>query len=186
LIYSNLEKINKAKGNEIGLKNLKNFSNLLENKNNENRNNNINESLSENSLCVKCGCKGEVSNCHKCSMIVCNKCSDICNNRKSNHVNKRFCNSCITICSLCDLNKNCNDCIKKCFSKYCDNLFCNICFDKNKHQVRKEESKCKFYRCENCNVDSNCIIRTLYCASCDKRACYKCLKKDHSGHINFK
>jgi len=207
--------LNLLENNNINLNNLNNNNININNNNNNNTNpisfnykqiinidllngksknniniNNINTSneniiKSQNSNCSKCGKKDDITICDNCGIRICERCADKCTNKKSNHVNKKFCSSCLNICSLCDMNKNCKDCIKNCFSKLCNNLFCVVCFDKNKHQIRKEDSKCRFYRCEACNVDSNCIIQTLYCATCDKRVCYKCLKKDHTGHINF-
>lgn len=187
-IYSNLETINNQKGLENGI-NISTISKNIEIRRNSNQSqsNKSNNNLIqlENSHCSKCSNRMEIYSCFKCNTSICKMCSDFCSNRKSNHTGKRFCNDCMNLCSLCSVNKTCSECSKKCFSKSCNNLFCTICYDRNKHQVRKEDTKCKFYKCETCNNDSNCIIRTIYCANCDKRVCHKCLSKDHKGHLRF-
>lgn len=124
--------------------------------------------------------------CGNCSVTICKNCSKQCTNKNYNHINNNYCGDCFAQCSLCMETKQCRSCTKKCFCKNCSNLLCNSCFDKNKHQLRPETTNCKFYKCDNCQTDANCIMTTVYCAKCDRRVCVNCFHKDHKTHVIMK
>ena len=126
------------------------------------------------------------NNCGFCSSELCRSCSTQCPNKNFDHPINIFCKECITKCSLCLASKNCIICIKKCFSKSCNNVLCNSCYDRNKHQVRAINTVCKFYKCDGCKTEANCILTTIYCAKCDRRVCKECYQKSHKDHIILK
>jgi hypothetical protein len=123
------------------------------------------------------------ASCGSCLSKLCKNCLVTCPNKNFDHQGKLYCKSCFISCTLCLETRQCKDCIKKCFFKNCSNYFCNFCFEKNKHQVRPENTNCRFYKCESCQTDSNCILATVYCGKCDKRVCKNCFQKDHKAHI---
>lgn len=124
--------------------------------------------------------------CGSCNAPLCKQCSLQCINKNFDHPVNNFCKDCFSKCELCLESKQCNNCSKKCFHKLCDNYFCNNCFDKNKHQMRPENSNCRFYKCDSCLTDANCILITIYCPKCDRRVCRNCYHKDHKTHVYLK
>ena len=120
--------------------------------------------------------------CGDCALYLCKNCSKQCQNKNYSHVNINFCNLCFAVCSLCREMKQCRMCTKKCFYKNCSNLICNTCYDRNKHQLRPENTNCKFYKCDGCQTDANCIMTTVYCQKCDRRVCTNCFHNDHKAH----
>lgn len=144
--------------------------------------------LSALNSCFNCNEINDTIICFSCKNKVCRACTGICKSKKSSeHLNQNqiFCKDCIKLCFLCGKNSQCLDCSKKCFSKECKNYYCSICIDKNKHQQRTENTNCRFYKCESCNTDSNCIMSTIYCSLCDRRICRNCLSREHINHISF-
>lgn len=121
--------------------------------------------------------------CGSCSMGICKKCSKSCLNKQFDHPNSTLCPDCVVSCVLCKDSKHCKTCIKKCFYKNCNNFLCFTCYDKNKHQLRPENTNCKFYKCDNCSTDANCIMTTVYCGTCDKRVCKNCFHNVHRLHM---
>lgn len=118
--------------------------------------------------------------CNHCQQLLCQNCSKQCPNKSYNHTNNYYCKSCVTIsCILCRLPKNCKTCVQKCFYSGCEHKFCSQCYDKNKHQIRTANTNCQFYKCDNCNTDTNCILTTIYCSKCDRRICNNCFYEKH-------
>lgn len=145
--------------------------------------------MESSSLCTHCNIELTdtfQNKCNSCSKTLCKQCSMQCGNKHYNHPNNYFCKDCFATCCLCLESKQCKICIKKCFFKACDNLLCNTCYEKNKHQLRPENTNCKFYKCDSCNTDANCILTTVYCPKCDRRVCKNCFHKDHKIHFNTK
>lgn len=91
---------------------------------------------------------------------------------KSNSINK---------CEICN-SEICLSCSHKCFFKECKNYFCNTCFEKNKHQMRKETLDCKLTRCKECMSVGFCLMTTKECDSCEKRICKECFFHNHIHH----
>jgi hypothetical protein len=147
------------------------------------------ENISRMKTSLNCKiCTAEVpdsinTRCGFCSFAICKKCSKTCLNKSFDHPNNTYCPDCIVSCVLCKDSKQCKTCIKKCFHKNCNNYLCSTCFDKNKHQLRPENTNCKFYKCDNCSTDANCIMSTVYCGACDKRVCKNCFHSVHRLHI---
>jgi hypothetical protein len=145
--------------------------------------------IKENANELKCKqCNTEVTEtqrCASCQDFICKSCIKNCNNTQTPHTVNGFCPTCLYVkCVLCREAKNCKICIKKCFHMNCPNTFCNACYDKNKHQVRPENTNCRFYKCDSCQTDTNCIMTTIYCAKCDRRICKDCYFNHHLGHNN--
>lgn len=138
--------------------------------------------------CRLCNGNTELSTCDCCKYRACSSCTTTCQNENSDHADEDtiLCKECIKLCSLCGLNSQCIKCSKKCFYKDCHFYFCNFCSEKNKHQIRPQTTNCKFYKCESCNIDANCIMNTLYCSICDRRICRNCLQSSHMSHIKFR
>jgi hypothetical protein len=121
-----------------------------------------------------------ISHCGYCTSVLCQDCGSPCPNKKDKHENNFYCKACVTItCVLCRIPKCCKFCVKKCFYKECDQVFCDNCYEKNKHQTRNETTNCRFYKCDSCNTDTNCILTTIYCTPCDKRICKNCYFNKH-------
>ena len=123
--------------------------------------------------------------CGFCSAALCRNCGTQCPNQTFDHTINNYCKECFVQCSLCLEYKQCKSCIKKCFYKSCNNLLCNKCYDRNKHQLRPANTICRFYKCDGCQTDSNCILTTIYCAKCDRRICKTCFHSSHRGHVNL-
>jgi hypothetical protein len=122
--------------------------------------------------------------CAFCSLAICHECAQQCLNKSYDHPRNSYCPDCIISCLLCKNDKLCRTCVRKCFFKGCDNYLCTACYDKNKHQLRPESTNCKFFKCDNCQTDGNCIMTTVYCGgSCDKRVCRNCFQAKHREHI---
>jgi hypothetical protein len=135
-------------------------------------------------VCIQCNLNSVSENdkCGLCNNLICKSCSQSCTNTLYDHMNNNFCAKCFAQCVLCQLVKQCKACIKKCFSKNCQNTLCQSCVDKNKHQLRTDAINCSFYRCDSCQTDGNCIMTTLYCGPCDKRFCKNCFYDKHLAH----
>jgi hypothetical protein len=135
-------------------------------------------------VCFQCNQNSLTENdkCGICNSLICKNCSQSCTNTTYDHMNNNFCAKCFAQCILCQQVKQCKSCIKKCFSKNCQNTLCQPCVDKNKHQLRTDAINCSFYRCDSCQTDGNCIMTTLYCGPCDKRFCRNCYYGKHLLH----
>jgi hypothetical protein len=136
------------------------------------------------SICKQCGTSVlQTQRCGFCHDFLCKNCTKACTNIQSQHNSNGYCQSCVTIqCILCQEAKHCKACVKHCFYVNCSNAFCSACYDKNKHQIRPDNTNCRFYKCDSCNTDTNCIMTTIYCAKCDKRICKDCYFKIHLAH----
>lgn len=106
-----------------------------------------------------------------------------CENLTKCHFKGPFCGHCIQQCKLCGLSSNCKDCLNKCYYKNCQNYLCNKCMNMNLHQKRSENTDCRFFTCEGCKANLNCIMTTAYCTKCEKRICAKCYQGAHKTHI---
>jgi len=127
--------------------------------------------------------KNHLITCEKCRQIVCSNCKTDCINQINHDIKtKIYCRNCSSKCTLCENPNICLGCLKKCFFKSCDNYFCTICYQRNQHQIRSENTNCKFYSCDSCKSNSNCIFTTVYCSVCDRRICKSCYNKDHRTH----
>jgi len=149
---------------------------IIQNSSNISQNNSV--------LCQLCNSDVEINSnkCGNCGSVLCKKCSQQCPNKNFSHIYNAICAKCLIPCSICKVVNQCRACTKKCFYKMCQNNLCNLCFDKNKHQVRPEHTNCKFYKCDSCQTDANCIMTTVYCLSCDRRVCVACFVKSHKAH----
>lgn len=126
--------------------------------------------------------------CDNCRQPVCVNCKFQCS-YKHNHessTSKNYCGNCQKRCTLCENVNICIGCLKKCFYKGCENVFCAVCYQRNQHQIRSENTNCKFYSCDSCKSNSNCIFTTVYCSNCDRRICKSCFNKDHKAHSTKK
>lgn len=121
--------------------------------------------------------------CISCTQPLCNNCSKRCPNKNFSHPVNNYCQDCMAQCSVCLQTRQCKSCVKKCFSSNCNNIFCNQCFERNKHQVRAEGTNCKFYKCDGCQIETNCIMSTVFCGKCNKRVCNRCFQTQHSMHV---
>jgi len=122
-------------------------------------------------------------NCGSCNKSICQNCSFLCDNDKAMHLKNFFCKNCYSItCTLCELKSFCNLCMTKCFCKTCNNIFCSSCIKKNCHQIRTDTVNCKFYSCDSCKTNNNCILTTYFCGFCDKRVCKACYMSNHKAH----
>jgi hypothetical protein len=145
-----------------------------------------NEPISNKTQCKECKQQSsDLTNCGHCQTPLCKSCLKFCNNTQNQHPTNGYCSDCIHVkCVLCREAKNCKACVRKCFHINCMNFFCNTCYEKNKHQVRPENTNCRFYKCDSCQTDTNCIMTTVYCAKCDKRVCKECFFNSHLAHNN--
>lgn len=128
---------------------------------------NISVTEVSNEQCPRCNINAKIKICEYCLQKICDECSAKCLNCKE----KTYCSICFSKCSKCNRTL-CNNCIKKCYSKQCSNVFCNECYEVNKHQVRGGSQTCKMFKCTNCNKDKICIMLTMTLDN--KRYCWDC------------
>lgn len=144
-------------------------------------NNILNNSNNRDTSCQKC--KANEKEKIRCKTCLEYYCKDICISKcKNEECNSYICLKCSPKCNLCNLQKYCEQCLKRCFYSKCPNKFCPECYRKNEHQSRTSDKNCAFFTCDDEEKNTVCLMTTLYCSQCDKRLCNKCLMKDKEHH----
>jgi hypothetical protein len=89
-------------------------------------------------------------------------------------------------CKICNKMQNSKIKLQKCYSAACKNVFCQDCFSRNHYQTRAASCSCTYFDCDFCGKKKICIMSTIFCGPCDKRACSNCYYQQHVEHGNIK
>ena len=89
-------------------------------------------------------------------------------------------------CKICNRPKAGKLMLYKCYSDFCNNIFCQDCYSRNNYQTRAASCKCSYFDCESCSRKKICIMSTIFCNSCEKRICNQCYTLQHQTHGSVK
>ena len=167
-------------------------------------------------ICQNENCKNCISLCSKCKNLICKNCAlcPKCNKNScincrikcENCLDKKYCDSCITNCILCN-KQICLNCIKECLeckkniclncsktckicSKHlcneCENIYpykiCNICSEYSCDNCVNKCSSCYLDICKNCFIQchqckkNSCLNCSISCKGCNEKFCSTCSK----------